>query len=323
MPPRLENAPGARPDTRREGRPATTARDPFPGAVIAGAPKCGTSSLFSWLADHPGTVPSLRKETYFLMDRDSVLFPQAPVSFHADGLEAYARCFPEGPGLRFEATPDYMYQRTAPEVLASLRPVPDVLFVLRRPSRRVLSAYRFYRGPMAALDGSMTFAQYVDALLGREAPEITGHPLAALALEHSRYAVYLRRWREALPPGKVHVLLFEAMRDDPREFMARTCRLLGLDGAFYAEYDFQVRNRSFQVRSRLLQRAKDRVEPLLAQGPLRNALRGAYRKTNVVQARGDFEAALRAPLARLDEHFAPEARELASAFDLDLSPWRD
>lgn len=321
MPSPSDSAPHASPDAHAQRGDAASPGPP-PDAVVAGAPKCGTSSLFAWLADHPGTVPSLSKETCFLVDRDSSLFSRALLNIHSDGPEAYGRCFPQGAGLRFEATPDYLYQRTAPEVLASLRPVPEILFVLRRPSRRVLSAYRFFRGPVGILDRAMSFEAYVAALLEGQGADALGHPLVASGLQDSRYAHHLRRWLELLPRDKMHVLLFEDLRADPRAFMHRICALLGLDGSFYDDYDFRARNRSFQVRSRLLQRLKNRVEPVLADGPLRSLMRWGYRAANVVPHRSRPEEALARPLAALDDYFAPEVEELAAMFDLDLSAWR-
>jgi hypothetical protein len=45
----------------------------LPNLVIAGAPKCGTSSLFYWLADHPQACGSTVKETFYLMDEEHPL----------------------------------------------------------------------------------------------------------------------------------------------------------------------------------------------------------------------------------------------------------
>jgi len=37
----------------------------YPNLVVAGAPKCGTSSLYFWLAAHPEVAASREKETFF------------------------------------------------------------------------------------------------------------------------------------------------------------------------------------------------------------------------------------------------------------------
>ena len=296
----------------------------FPHAVIAGAPKCGTSSLYVWLADHPGTSASVHKETYFLMDKDSVLFPQARFSYHEHGLGAYSRCFAEETQgqVLFEATPDYLYQRTAPQVLGGMRPSPEIFFVLRRPSHRVLSAFRFYQGTLGAVDAALDFAAYVRLLLEPpEDPAVIGHPLAAMALEHTRYAVHLRRWLEYVPATKLHVLLFEQLRDAPGDFMRTMCRTMGLAPEFYDEYPFPVRNRSFGTRSSALVRIKNRIEPLLPSGGLRSVLRRCYRTVNIVDPQAVPQPGVKRTLAELDAYFAPDVADLAALLNLDLSAW--
>src|SRR5688572_5812110 len=49
----------------------------LPNVIIAGAPKCGTSSLFRWLTDHPQVGGSTMKETYFFIDPESHMYDPA------------------------------------------------------------------------------------------------------------------------------------------------------------------------------------------------------------------------------------------------------
>ena len=46
----------------------------LPNVAMVGVPKCGTTSVFSYLADHPEVCQSSEKETYFLMDKGHPLF---------------------------------------------------------------------------------------------------------------------------------------------------------------------------------------------------------------------------------------------------------
>jgi hypothetical protein len=65
---------------------------PLPNLIIGGAPKCGTSSLFQWLADHPEVCGSRVKEIFYLMDRDHPLL-KAESNFHNHGLCGYESYF--------------------------------------------------------------------------------------------------------------------------------------------------------------------------------------------------------------------------------------
>ena len=45
-----------------------------PNLMIAGAPKCGTTSLHHYLADHPSVCASIEQESRFLMDEAYPLY---------------------------------------------------------------------------------------------------------------------------------------------------------------------------------------------------------------------------------------------------------
>ena len=96
----------------------------YPNLVVAGAPKCGTSSLFFWLAAHPEAASSREKETFFWAPEVNRFNAKCNVQEH--GSQAYSRLFAhtEGCKLRFEATAPYLYYREAWEGLAALHPKP-------------------------------------------------------------------------------------------------------------------------------------------------------------------------------------------------------
>ena len=99
----------------------------LPNVIIAGAPKCGTTSLFEYLAAHPAVCPATVKETRYLIDKDYPLYHQER-SFLRRGLVGYSEFFQKHiPGLHkifIEATPDYMYQNTPLKVLPLFERIP-------------------------------------------------------------------------------------------------------------------------------------------------------------------------------------------------------
>lgn len=292
-----------------------------PAIVVAGAPKCGTTSLYRWLADHPDVLPSLDKETYFLMDRDSALYGRGRANWHEHGPAGWDALFPAGEGARMEATPDYLYQRTAPEVLGGLDPCPLAVVVLREPAARVRSAYRFFQAVLPVLDPSLCFAEYVRLLLDEpDSPRLGSFSLARAAAAHSVYADFVPAWQRALPKDRLQLLLFEQLRANPQSALAAICRAAGLDPGFYAHYGFPRANKSFDVRSQRLHKAKIALERVFPDCRLRRLLGRAYKAANLT--RRGTRAADRAATARLQEFFAPHNARLARQTGLDLSPWR-
>jgi hypothetical protein len=298
----------------------------LPNLVLAGAPKCGTTSLYRWLADHPQVCASRTKATRFFVDASSPLRPA--VSCHTHGLEAYAAHFAHGRGdepIVCEGTPDYIYESTALERLPRLVPPPRILLVLRRPGRRVHSLYRFARDNEAVLDRAVGFAEYADALLADRTPRfLEQRPILRQALAHSRYADWVARWIEAFPAGHVTVLQFEALSADPRRFMQDLARRLAIDPGFYADHAFARHNVSVHVRSPRLHRLKrtltTAVRPFAPESA-RTGLVRLYRKLNTHTRKVPLTDAEREALARLDAYFRPHDRRLADLVPIDLKLW--
>jgi hypothetical protein len=298
----------------------------LPNLVLAGAPKCGTTSLYGWLADHPQVCAAPNKATCFFVDPDSPLRPR--VSCHSHPLDAYARHFVHGRGdetVVCEGTPDYIYERTALDWLPRLNPLPHVVFLLRRPSRRVWSLYQFARNNVGVLDHRVDFTEYVESLLdGADRPFLRGRPILSRALEHTRYADWIERWLTRFPPGHVHVFQLEALRADPGAFMRRFADRFGLDPGYYDDYAFEVRNASYRVRSPAIQQLKRGISAVLRPTTPRAARRGLariYRWLNVAPQTASPSATDRETLERLDALFHPHDRRLAEAVPVDLALW--
>ncbi len=111
--------------------PAFPAKD-FPDFFVIGAPKCGTTSLFSWLQKHPDTYLPVKEPNFFshdildVQDHPDALGPEA---------EYLARlCPPEAADkLTGEATPKYLYSDTALAALTAHADDIRLIVMLRNP----------------------------------------------------------------------------------------------------------------------------------------------------------------------------------------------
>ena len=121
----------------------------LPKVLVIGGMRCGTSSFFRWLCDHPDVACGPRKEIHFF-----------DLHFHR-GTNWYRGFFPmRGSGaLSFDATPSYMMHPLAASRAKDV--VPDALLIalLRNPTDRAWSHYRFRR---SRGEESRTFAQVVE-----------------------------------------------------------------------------------------------------------------------------------------------------------------
>lgn len=290
----------------------------LPNLFLAGVPKAGTSSLFTWLADHPQAVGSHEKETCFFADPESHVFRPDFNAKH--GIERYARAFPqatEETRVTLEATPSYIYSRTALDLIPDLPSKPRCLFVLREPAVQIRSLYDYFRDNWSYVPSGMSFAAFLDAVRsGSHA--FGGNELAAKAIEHADYLPYLENWRARLGAERMMVATFDRLQADPRGLTQQVALWCGLDPAFYDRYGFEAENESYTPRSRGLQRLNIALRGRLPKGRLYDLARRAYRLLNTrVPDRSNDDARL----AALRAEFAPANRRLAEAFDLDLSRW--
>ena len=110
---------------------ASVVENTLPHFVIIGSQRCGTSSLYSYLIQHPNISPARRKEVHYF-------------DLHYDkGLEWYCQHFPTSAGgsLTGEASPYYLFHPLAAERCARDMPNARLIVMLRNPVDRAYSHY--------------------------------------------------------------------------------------------------------------------------------------------------------------------------------------
>jgi len=302
--------------------------------VICGVRKCGTTALFRWLGQHPDVCPSSAKETRFLMDRDSPYYDPAR-GFHDVGIEGYESYFTawRGEPFRVEATSRYYDQDTALDVLSSLASPPHAVIVLRDPVDRLVSAFEYAKNNRSTIRSDVSLEDFVDAASQGDVSELLSasqdsrfgreHRMEvsqlAKELDYGCYIQRLADWQARYPEGRLHVLLFEDLRRNPRAFVQGLARRIGLAPSFYDESSFRRENQTVTVRSHRVHSVVRRLAPAV---PRTAWTRSVYRWYLKMQQRRRAGSAVRASAReRLAAHYAEANRELAERFGLDLSEW--
>ena len=250
----------------------------LPNLLIAGVPKAGTSSLFSYLVQHPDVCGATRKEVGFFT-------PDAPDGM-AGSLEHYASFFPcTGAAYTTEATPRYVYGgRTLIAAIQRSLPAVRILLILREPFERLWSAYTFQRS--LGHIGNESFESYVERCerARQEHPDIRaqGHHKG---FSIGMYGEHVPPWLQAFGP-RTRVVFFDDLRSDPAGLMRGVIGWLGLDRAGLRHVSFNRTNPTVHPRSVALARlmagsrhVARRIVP--AQG--RVATLRAYRRINAAQ----------------------------------------
>lgn len=293
--------------------------------IIGGTTKAATTSLHTYLSDHPQVCGSSMKETRFFLDQD---YPLSSKYRWTDGIEHYAEYYGHCQlgRLRVEATPDYLYSPGTPGRIRRLLPRTQMVFILRDPVGRLVSWYRFAR-QSDQLPMGMTFEQYVTRQLAEPASNAAPQPLRAL--EQGRYARYLAPYLEAFGTDGVRVEFFERLASDPVGVLGVLCRFAHLKPDFYATYGFLESNRSQGMRNPALHRAYVRTRFLIRRQThhrrwihqvlrgLRRIVEPLYLKLNRAEAGVEISQHLR---ARLAEYYSEDNERLGTLLGVP-TPW--
>jgi hypothetical protein len=114
----------------------------LPDFLIIGAPKCGTTSLYHYLARHPGVAPAFQKEVRYFnkaFDRGTrwyrAHFPTVPYRL---AVQAFTR----QRLIAGESTPLYLFDPHVADRVRALLPAVKLIVLLRDPVERAYSGYQ-------------------------------------------------------------------------------------------------------------------------------------------------------------------------------------
>lgn len=220
--------------TRAVGR-ATSGVRMLPDLIVAGAQRCGTTTLYRLLVDHPAIVrPLFHKGIgYFDIGYDHPWswyrghFPVAPV--------AAARTRAYGKPLTFDSSGYYMFHPLAAERIARHLPDVKVVTLVRDPVERAFSAYKHEKARGFETEDFETALALEDERLAGEVERIQADP-SYQSFHHrhhayvgrGRYAEQIVRLQEALSPEQVFVIDANRFFAEPVEQFARLQEWLGL-----------------------------------------------------------------------------------------------
>lgn len=217
--------PDLRFELEKAWRLATAAWRPLPSFVIAGAPKCGTSTLYDCLTALPQVRRGARKEP--------TNFVHYPGSRRRAAMN-YPLRLPGRDFLVGDGSVEYFAHPEAPRNVRAVIPEARLIFLLRDPVGRAWSDYQMFRefgsdrGDFAAtVRAAMRWLDDPVVLPLADAAACRAHYPARYVL-CGWYARALERWFEWFPREQCLVVVSEELFADPAAGMPAVFRHLGL-----------------------------------------------------------------------------------------------
>jgi tetratricopeptide (TPR) repeat protein len=202
-----------------------------PNFIVIGGMKCGTTSIYNYLIEHPQVLPSVKKELHFFnkgFDR---------------GIDWYLSHFPSLPkGQNFitgDASPGYLVDGVEERVF-SLFPQVKLIAILRNPADRCISHY-YHNLKLGKETRSFEEAicPQLDKFYGlSELPDNgqdSGDKLTVYLL-YGLYVYFLQKWLNLFSKEQILILKSEDLFEDTQTAMHRVFQFLGLPDRHLKEY---------------------------------------------------------------------------------------
>jgi hypothetical protein len=234
----------------------TERRNHPPNFLIIGVWKCGTTSLYHYLSQHPKILPTLAKELHY--------FTGVTHWQQGETFTDYLDYFPpiDNPTYQTgEATPGYIIQPNLAKYLRHWFPEIKIIILLRNPVKRAISDFYMNQSlsdPIFAqtLDGIVhidlgkvdaiadqiyadleTGVSWLQCLFKQQAIHRTDISLnLAFHLAFSQYIRYLPQWFEQFPREQILVLRSEDLFQNSPATLQRIYNFLGLEHHPLPEY---------------------------------------------------------------------------------------
>jgi hypothetical protein len=221
----------------------------LPGCIIIGAQKGGTSSLFSYLGQHPNIAPCFAtKEPEYFSER------------YWDGVNSYRYYFPTlisrlakgGTLIGLEGSPDYMLDPRAAARARALLPDLKMIVLLRNPIDRAYSQWSMHFKSKTSNVVKKELLSFEEAMAQEEA-RTAGEFEKMLADPHyfsellryrgykfrGVYAERLKPWLEHYPREQILVLRSEDLYENPAVMLNNVANFLGISTAPLGTIDLQ------------------------------------------------------------------------------------
>lgn len=217
----------------------------LPGFLIVGAQRCGTTSLYRALSQHPAILKAVLHKGVHYFDTH---YGRGMSWYRAHfPLKAHARQVQRSTGitaLTFESSPYYMFHPLAPERIARDLPGVKLLVLVRDPVERAYSAHTHESARGFETEPFERALELEDQRLDGEEKRLVAHPTyVSLSHQHhayrarGKYSEQLSRLARSFGPERIHVVDSGDWFAQPEPVYDAVLDFLGLPRRGYPVFD--------------------------------------------------------------------------------------
>jgi hypothetical protein len=208
-----------------------------PNFFIVGMPRSGTTSMYTYLKQHPDIYLALYKEpNFFCKDMTQSFYTIQDRELY-DSLFTHAgdkKCIGEGSVW-------YLTSKIAAAEIKKFKPAAKIIIMLRNPIDMIYSLHGLYVRTKNEdiIDFPKALAVQADRMKGVSIPETCYFPEGLFYTEVARYYPKIKRFTDVFERKNIHVVLFDDFVSDTPRSYRDTLEFLEVDPNFPAEFDLQ------------------------------------------------------------------------------------
>jgi len=201
-----------------------------PNFIVIGAMKAATTSLYTYLKQHPDIFMTKVKEPMFFnnFNQNKDYKVLGSKSKKLNSLEEYLSMFGsvENESAIGEASPAYIYNEKSPQLIKEHLPDVKIIAILRQPTDRAYS--NFLHAKRADRENIKSFEEAI--IQEKERIKDNWSPLYHY-IQKGYYSVQLQRYYVVFPKENIKVYLFEEVVKHPKETLKDISEFLNVDSS--------------------------------------------------------------------------------------------
>lgn len=229
----------------------------FPDFVIIGAPKCGTTTLYSWLKDHSDIFMPEAKEPHYFAQHLSDRYCRMRE------LEDYEALFSDKKENQIcgEASVLYGFSEESLKQILAHNPDTKIIMMLRHPIDMIVS----YHGQLLVnleediKEFEKAWSLQNERKVGEKLPSTVKDPLLLQYAEIGALGKYLQTVQEIVPAHNLKIILLDDMAETPLEAYNDVLDFLSVKRD--NKVDFGKENEASAVKFRFVERLRRSQNP--------------------------------------------------------------
>ncbi len=214
-----------------------------PNFFIVGAPKCGTTSLYEYLRQHPDVYMPHSNERYWLY-KEPYYFCDELIDWPGLRIQdekSYLSLFKSAGNEKCigEATALYLFSQQAAKRIKNFAPEAKIIIMLRNPAEMMKAWHHdcVRWGHENVINFEQALSLENERKRGKQLPGGSGYPGCLLYSEMATFAPQIKRYFDVFGSASVKIVLLDDLANNPLRTYAEVTRFLEIEDSFIPSFE--------------------------------------------------------------------------------------